>query len=152
MSRFSEPQDPVFARLNASLAFDRRLWHHDIAQSRAHARMLAAQSIIGEDDRDALLAALDAAERELADGAFPFADEDEDIHMAVERRVTEIAGPVGSGSSCPSIQARMPSPYEYGVAGFGAPDRIGYGSHAHQGQPGVAGGRSSVGRAQPCQG
>jgi argininosuccinate lyase len=95
MSRFSEPQDPIFQRLNASLAFDRRLWHHDIAQSRAHARMLAAQWIIGDGDRDALLAALDAVEDELVASAFPFADDDEDIHMAIERRVTEIAGPVG---------------------------------------------------------
>jgi argininosuccinate lyase len=95
MSRFSEPQDPVFQRLNASLAFDRRLWPHDITQSRAHARMLAAQRIIGDADRDALLVALDAVESELVAGTFPFADDDEDIHMAVERRVTEIAGRVG---------------------------------------------------------
>ncbi|MGI9097369.1 MAG: argininosuccinate lyase [Solirubrobacteraceae bacterium] len=95
MSRFSEPQDPVFQRLNASLAFDRRLWPYDITQSRAHARMLAAQRIIGDADRDALLEALDAVEAELVAGAFPFADDDEDIHMAVERRVTEIAGRVG---------------------------------------------------------
>jgi argininosuccinate lyase len=95
MSRFSEPQDPLFHSLNASLAFDQRLWPHDIAQSRAHARMLAAQRIIGDDDRDALLAALDAVEAELAAGEFGFEDDDEDIHMAVERRVTEIAGPVG---------------------------------------------------------
>ena len=92
MSRFSEPQDPIFRRLNTSLGFDQRLWHHDVAQSRAHARMLAAQQIIGDDDRDALLAALDAVEDELVAGSFPFADDDEDIHMAVERRVTEIAG------------------------------------------------------------
>jgi argininosuccinate lyase len=95
MSRFSEPQDPTFQRLNASLAFDQRLWHHDVAQSRAHARMLAAQSIIADADRDALLAALDAVEAELVASAFPFAADDEDIHMAVERRVTEIAGRVG---------------------------------------------------------
>jgi argininosuccinate lyase len=95
MSRFSEPQDPVFRRLNTSLGFDRRLWHHDIAQSRAHAAMLAAQEIIGDDDRDALLQALAAVQAELADNAFPFADDDEDIHMAIERRVTEIAGTVG---------------------------------------------------------
>ena len=95
MSRFSEPQDPVFARLNSSLSFDRRLWPYDVAQSRAHARMLAAQQIIGDDDRDALLAALDAVEGELVAGAFPFEDADEDIHMAIERRVTEIAGRVG---------------------------------------------------------
>jgi argininosuccinate lyase len=95
MSRFSEPQDPVFARLNASLGFDRRLWPHDVAQSRAHARMLAAQGIITAEDRDALLAALDAVETELATGAFDFDRGDEDIHMAIERRVTEIAGRVG---------------------------------------------------------
>ncbi len=95
VSRFSEPQHPDFQRLNASLAFDRRLWPQDVAQSRAHARMLAARGIIGEQDRDALLAALDAVERELSDGSFPFAADDEDIHMAIERRLTEIAGPVG---------------------------------------------------------
>src|SRR5215207_6080505 len=95
MSRFSEPQDPIFRLLNTSLEFDRRLWPQDLAQSRAHARMLAAQSIIGDDDRDALLAALDAVEGELRDGTFPFADDDEDIHMAVERRVTELAGRPG---------------------------------------------------------
>ena len=95
MSRFAEPQDPIFRRLNTSLGFDRRLWHHDIAQSRAHARMLAAQDIIGDDDRDALLGALDAVEEELVDGDFVFGEDDEDIHMAIERRVTEIAGAVG---------------------------------------------------------
>jgi argininosuccinate lyase len=95
MSRFSEPQDPVFRRLNTSLGFDQRLWPHDLAQSRAHARMLAAQRIIGDDDRDALLSALDAVQAELADGSFGFEENDEDIHMAVERRVTEIAGRAG---------------------------------------------------------
>jgi argininosuccinate lyase len=95
VSRFSEPQHPDFQRLNASIAFDRRLWPQDIAQSRAHARMLAAQGIISEQDRDALLAGLDAVAAELADGRFPFAPDDEDIHMAIERRLTEIAGTVG---------------------------------------------------------
>jgi argininosuccinate lyase len=95
VSRFSEPQDPAFQALNASIGFDRRLWPHDVAQSRAHARMLAAQGIVSEADRDALLAGLDAVEAELRDGTFPFAPDDEDIHMAVERRLTELAGPVG---------------------------------------------------------
>jgi argininosuccinate lyase len=95
MSRFAEPQDPGFQRLNASIGFDRRLWPHDVAQSRAHATMLAAQGIIGDDDRDALLAGLDAVQGELEAGTFPFEPDDEDIHMAVERRLTEIAGPVG---------------------------------------------------------
>jgi argininosuccinate lyase len=95
MSRFREPQDPAFQALNASISFDRRLWPHDIAQSRAHARMLAARSVISEGDLDALLAGLNAVESELRDGSFVFAPDDEDIHMAIERRLTEIAGPVG---------------------------------------------------------
>ena len=95
MSRFREPQHPDFQHLNASIGFDRRLWPQDVAQSRAHARMLADRGIVAEEDRDALLAGLDAVEHELAEGRFPFAPDDEDIHMAIERRLTEIAGPVG---------------------------------------------------------
>ena len=95
MSRFREPQDPAFQALNASIDFDRRLWPHDVAQSRAHARMLAAQGVLSVEDRDALLAGLDAVEAELREARFPFAPDDEDIHMAVERRLTELAGPVG---------------------------------------------------------
>jgi argininosuccinate lyase len=95
VSRFREPQDPAFQALNASIGFDRRLWQHDIAQSRAHARMLAAQGVLSAEDRDALLAGLDAVETELRAGTFGFAPDDEDIHMAVERRLTELAGPVG---------------------------------------------------------
>jgi argininosuccinate lyase len=96
VSRFAEPQDPAFRALDSSLAYDRRLWPYDVAQSRAHAGMLAAQGIIGTDDRDALHAALETVELELAEGRFPFADDDVDIHMAIERRVTEIAGPSGA--------------------------------------------------------
>jgi argininosuccinate lyase len=95
VSRFHEPQDPVFERLNTSLGFDRRLWPEDIAQSRAHAAMLAAQGILSEADRDALLAGLDAVEAELRADTFPFEAGDEDIHMAIERRLTALAGPVG---------------------------------------------------------
>jgi len=94
VSRFREPQHPDFHRLNASLGFDRRLWPQDIAQSRAHARMLAASGIVSERDRDELLRGLDAVELELSIDRFAFGSEDEDIHMAVERRLTEIVGPV----------------------------------------------------------
>lgn len=95
MSRFAEPQDPAFREMNTSLGFDQRLWPHDVAQSRAHAKMLAAQGIIGGDDRDAILAGLDQVEGELRDGTFPFEPDDEDIHMAVERRLTAIVGRSG---------------------------------------------------------
>jgi argininosuccinate lyase len=81
--------------MNSSLGFDRRLWPQDVAQSRAHARMLAARRIITGEDRDAILTGLDAVERELAEERFPFREDDEDIHMAIERRLTELAGPVG---------------------------------------------------------
>jgi argininosuccinate lyase len=95
VSRFSQPQDPVFSALNASIGFDWRLGPYDIAQSRAHAAMLAATGIISESDRDELLAGLDRVAEELDGGRFRFLDDDEDIHMAVERRLTEIVGPVG---------------------------------------------------------
>ena len=95
MSRFHEPQHPDFRRLNSSLGFDRRLWPQDIAQSRAHAKMLAGREIIAAEDRDAILAGLDEVEGELREGRFPFREDDEDIHMAIERRLTEVAGPVG---------------------------------------------------------
>jgi argininosuccinate lyase len=95
MSRFSEPQDPAFRRLNASIGYDRRLAPFDIAQSRAHVGMLAAVGVIPAGDRDALLTALDEVGRELDEGRFAFATDDEDVHMAIERRVTELAGRAG---------------------------------------------------------
>jgi argininosuccinate lyase len=95
MSRFAEPQDPTFQALNASLSFDRRLWPYDIAQSKAHATMLAAREIISGEDRDALLKGLDSVAAELEQGTFPFDASDEDIHMAIERRLTELVGSVG---------------------------------------------------------
>jgi argininosuccinate lyase len=95
VSRFTEPPDPLFRQLNDSIGYDWRLGPYDVQQSRAHASMLAARGIISEEDRDQLLAALDQVEAELGDGSFVFADGDEDIHMAIERRVTEVAGRVG---------------------------------------------------------
>ena len=95
MSRFSLPPDPVFVSLNASIGFDWRLAPYDVEQSRAHATMLAATGIISDSDRDELLGGLDRVAAELDAGEFPFLDSDEDIHMAVERRLTEIVGPVG---------------------------------------------------------
>ncbi|MEA2291482.1 MAG: argininosuccinate lyase [Solirubrobacteraceae bacterium] len=95
MSRFSQPQDPVFAQLNASIGFDWRLAPYDVEQSRAHARMLASRDIISAADLDALLGGLDRVAAELDAGEFAFRPDDEDIHMAVERRLTEIVGPAG---------------------------------------------------------
>src|SRR5918912_810486 len=95
MSRFSQPPDRVFRALDSSIGYDWRLGPYDVEQSRAHAKMLAATGIVSEADRDALLAGLQRVERELEAGEFPFQPGDVDIHMAIERRLTEIAGPVG---------------------------------------------------------
>jgi argininosuccinate lyase len=95
MSRFAQPPDDAFRALNDSISFDIRLGPYDVRQSRAHATMLAAQEIISEAERDELHRGLEQVERELESGSFPVADGDEDVHMAIERRLTEIAGPVG---------------------------------------------------------
>ena len=95
ISRFAEPQHEAFRRLNDSISFDWRLSPYDVDQSVAHAAMLAAQGIITESERDELHRGLEQVRRELAGGTFPFADGDEDIHMAIERRLTEIVGRVG---------------------------------------------------------
>jgi len=95
VSRFAEPQAAAFQALNSSVAFDQRLWPQDLAGSVAHATMLAARGIISEEERDALLAGLTEVEGELRAGTFAFLPDDEDVHMAVERRLTALIGPVG---------------------------------------------------------
>jgi argininosuccinate lyase len=95
MSRFSERQHADFRALNDSIAFDQRLWRYDIAQSMAHATMLGAQGLITEHEAGQLRQALKQVADELDRHVFEVAEDDEDIHMAIERRVTEIAGPVG---------------------------------------------------------
>ena len=79
-----------------SLPFDRRLAADDLTGSRAHVRGLRSTGILTEEEAGIILAALDHVEEEITDGTFPFAAGDEDVHTAVERRVTEIAGAVGA--------------------------------------------------------
>jgi argininosuccinate lyase len=95
MPRFASSQDAAFRALNDSISFDVRLAPYDVAQSRAHAAMLAERGIISERERDELLDGLEQVGGELSDGSFPIAEDDEDIHMAIERRLTELVGPVG---------------------------------------------------------
>jgi argininosuccinate lyase len=94
--RFGEgPADELLA-FTVSLPFDRRLAADDLLGSRAHVSMLTHVGLLTEDERSIIHAALDRVERELAEGSFVFAPTDEDIHTAIERRVTEIAGGVGA--------------------------------------------------------
>ncbi len=96
MSRFREPQHPLFTELNRSAGFDWRLAPYDIALSRAHVRMLAATGVLSGADRDSIHGALEAVESEFEHGTFEFLDSDEDIHMAIERRVTALVGDAGA--------------------------------------------------------
>ena len=94
--RFEGGPAEALQALNDSMPFDRRMFREDIAGSRAHVRMLSRVGLMSEVDSEAVLAALDAVEAEMADGSFVFAPGDEDIHTAVERRVTELAGDAGA--------------------------------------------------------
>jgi argininosuccinate lyase len=82
-------------QINASIGFDKRLYAHDIAGSRAHARMLAAVGVLGAAERDAILEGLARIEREIEAGEFPFSPALEDIHMNVEARLDELIGEPG---------------------------------------------------------
>jgi argininosuccinate lyase len=89
------PADELLA-YTVSLPFDQRLAPDDIAGSRAHVRGLVRAGVLTDAERDEVLAALDQTEAELAEGGFAFLPSDEDIHTAVERRVTELAGDAGA--------------------------------------------------------
>jgi len=93
--RFAGSPAEAFDALNVSLPVDQRLWREDIRGSRAHARMLGAQGIVSTDDAAAIDAGLVAIHAEMESGAFVFQAGDEDIHTAIERRLTEIAGDAG---------------------------------------------------------
>jgi argininosuccinate lyase len=91
----SGPAEELLA-FTASLPFDQRLAGDDIAGSRAHVRGLVRAGLLDAEEAAAVLAALDAVADELDAGTFAFVPSDEDIHTAVERRVTELAGPAGA--------------------------------------------------------
>jgi len=95
MSRFSEPQDPLFQALNSSIAFDFRLAPYDLEQSVAHARMLAHSGIISEDDLAEIERGLKQVCAEVDEDRFEVKPDDEDVHMAIERRLTELVGDPG---------------------------------------------------------
>jgi argininosuccinate lyase len=93
--RFDTPQDPLFRRINSSLGFDRRLWPQDIRGSLAHARALERAGVLDEGELRALTDGLEHVAGELERDEFSFEEHDEDIHMAIERRLTELVGPLG---------------------------------------------------------
>lgn len=94
--RFSAAPTGELERFGASLPFDKRMWKQDIRGSKAHAAMLAHQGVISTEDAKAIRAGLDEIAGEIERGEFTFdVDRDEDIHMAIERVLTERIGPAG---------------------------------------------------------
>jgi argininosuccinate lyase len=90
--RFGAGPDAVMQAINVSIGFDAKLWAEDIAGSRAHAAMLAAQGIISADDAAAINSGLSAIASEIEAGTFSFVDALEDIHTNIEVRLTERIG------------------------------------------------------------
>src|SRR5205085_3583599 len=90
MSRFSEPQHPLFQALNSSIAFDYRLAPYDLEQSIAHARMLHRCGIVSQEDLTEIERGLEQVRQEIDGDTFEVQSGDEDIHMAIERRLTEL--------------------------------------------------------------
>ena len=93
--RFAEGPDAIMTAINASIGFDQRLYAQDIAGSRAHAAMLAAQGIITDSDAKAIGEGLLAILSEIERGEFPFTPALEDIHLNIEARLTERIGEAG---------------------------------------------------------
>ena len=89
--RFSKSTDEMINEFQASINFDKRMHHEDIRGSIAHARMLAKCGILTEEDRDKIVAGLEQIE----DGDFDFSVDLEDIHMNIEKRLTEAIGEAG---------------------------------------------------------
>jgi len=93
--RFSESTSELVAAFSESVSFDQRLYRQDIAQSTAHARMLARVGVLSTADADAITAGLEQVRDEIERGAFVWKTELEDVHMNIEARLTEIIGDAG---------------------------------------------------------
>jgi argininosuccinate lyase len=93
--RFRERTDPFVEAFTRSVTVDRRLYGEDIAGSIAHCKTLEKARILTRAETRTIVRGLEAVKRELDEGQFVFSPQDEDIHMAIERRLTEKIGPLG---------------------------------------------------------
>src|SRR6202040_1705063 len=91
--RFTDRPDAIMEEINVSIDVDRHLYAQDIAASKAHAAMLAAQGIITANDAKNIAKGLDTILSEIGKGSFDFKRALEDIHMNVESRLGELIGP-----------------------------------------------------------
>lgn len=93
--RFTKGTDKAVEDFTSSIAFDNRMYAEDIAGSKAHATMLAKQGIISQADADAIVKGLSAIKKQIEEGAFDFSVSLEDIHMNIEKRLTDAIGEAG---------------------------------------------------------
>ena len=93
--RFTKGTDKAVEDFTSSIAFDARMYAEDIAGSKAHATMLAKQNIISDADRDAIVEGLTKIKDQIDKGEFPFSVALEDIHMNIEKRLTDDIGEAG---------------------------------------------------------
>jgi argininosuccinate lyase len=93
--RFEEAPDAALQDFGASLAVDKRLWSQDITASKAHALMLATSGIISDTDAQLIVEGLSSIAERIEAGDFVFDVADEDIHMSIERALTELIGEAG---------------------------------------------------------
>ena len=91
--RFKKETNKLLEKFNASITFDKKMYNEDITGSIVHSRMLSKQQIISEDEQKMIESGLLQIKKEIEKNDFIFSIEDEDIHMAVEKRLTEIIGP-----------------------------------------------------------
>ena len=94
--RFTQQTDSLVQKFSESISYDRRLYPFDIQGSQAHAKMLAKQGIISQDDADKIVAGLNDIKKDIDDGNFDFSIALEDIHMNIESRLTERIGQPGA--------------------------------------------------------
>lgn len=94
--RFEQGVSEFTQEFGASLPIDKAMYHQDIAGSHAHARMLAAQGVISEEDKQKIVDGLTAIEKRIDEGDFVFDINDEDIHMSIEKVLTENIGDAGA--------------------------------------------------------
>jgi argininosuccinate lyase len=91
--RFAGGPAAIMRRINASIDFDKRLYAEDIAGSKAHCAMLVAQNILSPEDGAEIIKGLEQIRSEIESGSFVFSAENEDVHMNIEARLTELIGP-----------------------------------------------------------
>lgn len=94
--RFTKAEEKNALDFNASISYDCRMYREDIAGSRAHAKMLAAHGIISKEDLEKITSGLDEIKKEIDEGKFNFSIELEDIHMNVEKKLTDNIGDAGA--------------------------------------------------------